>query len=161
MKKYSIIFVFFFCIVFSSAYSNVVVNGITNPTEMNGIYVKQQGNYGGKPFYEHIDYPNYCLYYEAGMMGGQWIISQIPGPWTMTMSIPDDYFYISSTGSETVPPSSGYSIYSPGMSMNPLTGNPTVGNSPVTPVSMWAVVFIFFAIGGFMIYRSYKRKQVA
>ena len=165
MKRIAILIGLLFSVgvVFAQPEVTVTVSGISNPSDMNGVYT-QIGERNDRPYFEYIPEGSmdvYTLFYRTLGMGGEWIIypGTGPGPDTGMPTMWDSWSgYFSKSGTEEFPPISDYQVQPPIMGIT-VAGDPKVNSTEPIPVAMWSVVFVFAIIGGVLVYRHYKGQQ--
>jgi hypothetical protein len=148
---------FLYCNILSA---NVVISGITSPTDMNGTYV-EVGTWAGRPYFEKVvGMETYSLFYYSVMdPSAGWMLLRGPGQYSGGMWYPFGGYFLKS-GSETFPPQSGYTI-PPQMTMTPVTGDPLIVNAQPIPVSLWGVVLVFIIAGSILVTRHYRKRVKA
>jgi len=159
MRKIStLLFALFLLLLSNICSADVVITGITSPSDMNGVYT-EMGTWAGRPYFERVvGMETYSVFYHSIMdPSAGWMIYRGAGQYAGGMWSPGNGHWLIS-GTEMFPPVSGW-VSQPVMTMFPVAGTPAVNEAPAIPLSLWGVVAAFVLVGGILIYR-FNRKKV-
>ncbi|MCF8359830.1 MAG: hypothetical protein K9H26_13795 [Prolixibacteraceae bacterium] len=157
MKKITFsLFAIFLFLLSNICSADIVISGITSPTDMNGIYT-EEGTWASRPYFERtVGMETFSVFYYNSMSSPGWMIYRGVGPYDGGMWYPGRGHWLR-TGSEMSPPMSGY-VNQPVMTSFSVSGTPEVVSAVTTPLSLWGVVAVFLIAGGFLVFRFYRKK---